>query len=252
MVEERLSEDGYVIFGHDPDVAAWAVQAGNLGKQVLAQDGERRHGGTWFVGVDALPNAPDGRVNGVPLAGAWRAYVDAPSAWHRAQLSVVFPRYPQQDEGESDAAHRFRRNRDAAHVDGLLPEGPDKRRHLREPHSFILGFPLNEASASPLVVWQGSHRIMQAAFGRAFAGLPPAAWGDVDVTDIYKAARQDVFATCARVEIRAAPGQAVLLHRHLLHGVAPWADEATEPMRMMAYFRPLVDTAAWLSPFCRL
>lgn len=246
MVARALARHGYVVFGHDPEVAAWAVQARSVALDVLAQGGERRHGRTWFVGVDALPNAPDGSVNGVPLAGLWRAQVKAPREWHRAQLSVVFPGYPQQDAGESDAAHRFRRNRDAAHVDGLLPEGPDKRRHLREPHGFILGLPLDQVSASPLVVWRESHTIMRAAFQQAFADLSPQAWGDVDVTDTYKTARQEVFDTCERVEIVAAPGQAVLLHRHLLHGVAPWADDVAGDMRMIAYFRPLVDPAAWL------
>lgn len=246
MVARRLARQGYVIFGHDPDVAAWAVQARGVALQVLAQGGERRHGRTWFVGVDALPNAPDGSVNGFPLAGTWRLHVNAPPQWHRAQVSVVFPGYPQQDAGESDAAHRFRRNRDAAHVDGLLPEGPDKRRHLREPHSFILGLPLDPVRASPLVVWRGSHILMRAAFQRAFEGLPSQQWGDVDVTDTYKTARQEVFDTCERIEIIAGPGQAILLHRHLLHGVAPWADDASGDMRMIAYFRPLVDPAAWL------
>ncbi|MFA8442477.1 hypothetical protein [Yoonia sp.] len=246
MIAQKLARDGFAIFGHDPDVAAWAAAAHDAGLHVLAQGGERRHGRTWFVGVDALPNAPDGSVHGVPLAGAWRAYVDAPDLWHRAQLSVVFPRYPQQDAGESVAAHRFRRNRDAAHVDGLLPEGQGKRRHLREPHGFILGLPLDQVSASPLVVWRGSHLMMRAAFQQAYAGLPPETWGDVDVTDIYKETRRTVFETCERIEVTAAPGQAILLDRHLLHGVAPWAEDAPGEMRMMAYFRPLVSPADWL------
>lgn len=87
---------------------------------------------------------------------------------------------------------------------------------------------------------------MRAAFQRAFEGLPSQQWGDVDVTDTYKTARQEVFDTCERIEIIAGPGQAILLHRHLLHGVAPWADDASGDMRMIAYFRPLVDPAAWL------
>ncbi|KQI73044.1 hypothetical protein AN191_03875 [Loktanella sp. 5RATIMAR09] len=241
-----VGQHGYHVFPHDPAVARWAAAAKLAAIEVLAYGGERRHGNTWFVGVDALPNAPDGSIGDMPLAGAWQAHVKAPPTWHRAQLSVIFPGYPQQDLGETDAAHRFRRDRDAAHMDGLLPEGPQKRRHLREPHGFILGLPLDEVHASPLVVWRGSHDIMRAAFRAAFAGIPPAQWRDVDVTEVYQDARRKVFATCDRIEVVAAPGQAVLLDRHLLHGVAPWAQDAQGLMRMVAYFRPQISIEDWL------
>ncbi|MEJ8560261.1 hypothetical protein QTO30_02760 [Yoonia sp. GPGPB17] len=246
MEARDLSQDGYAIFPYDRAVAAWANAAHRVGKAVLDKGGDLRHVGTWFVGVDALPNGPDGSVDGVPLAGAWRNHVTPPSTWHAAQLSIVFPGYPQQDVNESDAAHRFRHSRDAAHVDGLLPEGPQKRRHLREPHGFILGFPLDDVRASPLVVWRGSHRMMRAAFRTAYTGLAPEDWGDVDVTEIYQENRRTVFETCERVEVTAAPGQAILLDRHILHGVAPWGANAQGEMRMMAYFRPIVAPAAWL------
>jgi hypothetical protein len=41
------------------------------------------------------------------------------------------------------------------------------------------------------------------------------------------------------------------MHRHLLHGVAPWAAGAKAPPegRIIAYFRPLMpDVASWLMP----
>lgn len=246
MVAQALARDGFGVVPYDPRVSNWAKAAHAAGCRVLEGDGERRHGATWFVGVDALPNAQDGSIDGVPLEGAWLQYVPAPRVWHAAQLSVVFPGYPQQDPSESDAAHRFRRNRDAAHVDGLLPEGPDKRRHLREPHGFIAGFALNETNASPLVVWKGSHQQMRAAFRTAFAGIPPAAWGDVDVTDIYQSARRACFETCERIEVTSRPGEVVLLDRHLLHGVAPWQQGMTGDLRMIAYFRPLIGAVDWL------
>jgi hypothetical protein len=246
MVAAALAADGVAVCAPDPAVAAWADAAYRTGCDVLAVDPARRHGGTWYVGVDALPNASDGSVAGVPLAGAWLAHVAAPARWHRAQLSVVFARYPRRDTDESAAAHRYRHKRDAAHVDGLLPEGPDKRRHLREPHAFIAGFPLNAVTASPLVVWKGSHKIMRAAFAAAYAGHPAESWGDIDVTEAYQAARRDVFARCERVEVTAAPGQVILLDRHVLHGVAPWADDAKGQMRMIAYFRPTGAFADWL------
>ncbi len=245
-VRQRLAQDGYAVFPYAPEVAAWAEAAQVAGNAVLKQGGDFRHGRTWFVGVDALPNAPDGGIAGVPLAGPFQDHVTAPAQWHRAQLSVVFPGYPQQDQGESDAAHRYRRIRDAAHVDGLLPEGPDKRRHLREPHGFILGLPLDDVAASPLVVWPGSHLMMRETFATAYAGIPPARWGDLDVTEVYQTARRKVFDSCVRVEVQAKPGQAILLDRHLLHGVAPWAAGAPGEMRMIAYFRPQVDVAEWL------
>lgn len=240
-----VGAEGYTVFEYRAEVARWAAAARDAGLEVLARGGERRHGATWFVGVDALPNEADGSVGGIPLRGPFLDHVTAPETWHQAQLSVVFPGYPRQDPGESDAAHRYRKNRDAAHVDGLLPEGPHKRRHLREPHGFILGLPLNDCVASPLVVWKGSHHLLRAAFAGAFDGIPPENWGDVDVTDIYQAARKTAFETCERVEISAHPGQAILLDRHLLHGVAPW-DQAQGEMRMIAYFRPLIPYADWL------
>ncbi|SFS13582.1 hypothetical protein [Yoonia litorea] len=245
MVERTRQEDGFVVFERADATLRWAQAACEEGLRILSEGGERRHGGTWFVGVDALPNAPDGSIKGIPLNGPFMEAIEAPDHWHRAQLSVVFPGYPRKDSAESDAAHRFRRDRDAAHVDGLLPEGPQKRRHLREPHGFILGLPLNVSTASPLVVWAGSHIIMRDAFTAAFDGKPPSEWADTDVTDVYQAARKSVFETCDRIEIHAEPGQAVLLHRHSLHGVAPWGDAAGD-MRMIAYFRPLTGFARWL------
>ncbi len=65
---------------------------------------------------------------------------------------------PGRGRARTKPAFRFRLNRDAAHLDGLLPIGPDKRRMVKEPHAWILGLPLNAcgAGASPLVVWEGS------------------------------------------------------------------------------------------------
>jgi len=234
-----VSDPGFAVWDYDPAVAAWAQAAHQA---ALAVDtSERRHGETWFVGVDALPNAADGSIGGV----AW-PHSAMSDRWHRAQLSIVYPGYPKQDAGESDAAHRFRARRDAAHVDGLLPEGPDKRRHLHEPHAFILGVPLSDATASPLVVWPGSHLIMSSAFRVAFAGVAPKDWGDLDVTDIYQAARARVFDQCDRVEVPVRVGQVSFVHRHLIHGVAPWEGDVDQE-RMIAYFRPqLRQVQDWL------
>jgi len=48
----------------------------------------------------------------------------------------------------------------------------------------------------------------------------------------------------------ACPGEALLLHRMILHGMAPWADgAAAEPEgRIIAYFRPeFADVQDWLT-----
>ena len=49
-----------------------------------------------------------------------------------------------------------------------------------------------------------------------------------------------MFETCRRVTVPAQPGEAYLVHRLALHGVAPWEDgaEAPEEGRMIVYFRP--------------
>jgi hypothetical protein len=123
---------------------------------------------------------------------------------------------------------------------------------LREPHAFILGLPLTtaDAGAAPLVVWEGSQTIIRRAFTAALAPHPPESWGDIDLTDVYHAARRESFATCPRVALPARPGEALLLHRMILHGMAPWADGATaEPEgRIIAYFRPEFGCLAdWLA-----
>ncbi|RDC75501.1 hypothetical protein DLJ49_01325 [Rhodovulum sp. 12E13] len=216
------------------------------------RSGGLRCGGTWLAGVDLLPNAADGSVAGVPLAGASVEAVVAlglaPAAWHAAQVSVTWPGYPRPDAAESAGAARYRRQRDAAHVDGLLPEGPERRRHLREPHAFILGLPLTEshADAAPLVIWPGSHRLIGRALAAARAAGPSGPAGDIDLTDAYTAARRAAFDLCPRVPLPLRPGQAVLLHRHLLHGIAPWAAPPAPEGRGVAYFRPeLAEPEAW-------
>jgi hypothetical protein len=255
----RLARDGYVVLPPDRRTARWAAAAQAAARPLIdapERRGEaRRCGGTWLAGVDLLPNDGDGAVAGVPLAGPGPDLVAAlglwPEAWHRAQVSVTWPGYPRPDAGESAGAARYRRRRDAAHVDGLLPEGPDRRRHLREPHAFVLGLPLTPAhpDAAPLVVWPGSHRRLGAAFAAARAAAPGLPLGEIDLTDIYTATRREVFDTCPRVPVPAPPGAAIVLHRHMLHGIAPWTAPPDAAWRAVAYFRPeLTDPEAWAAP----
>jgi len=247
---EALLDKGWATWPLDEALLEWLAQATPLAR-ASAQDPAMQAEwlqceGTWFVGVDALPNGPDGAVAGSgPLAGAaYRAaralYGDLPL--HPAQVSVIHPGYPRPRAGEGEGAFRYRLTRDAAHVDGLLPVGPERTRMLKEPHAYILGLPMTpcNGAASPLVIWEGSHEIMRAAFAEALGPYPEADWAEIDLTEVYQATRRTVFERCRRVRVPARPGQAYLVHRLALHGVAPWADGATAPEagRMIAYFRP--------------
>lgn len=251
---------GWQVFPAERATCAWRDAVRGPALTAAAEPGLRarwlRHGGTWFVGVDVLPNDAQGRVGqGPPLSGA---ALDAARAvvgrlpLHPAQVSVTYEGYPGRDPGESDAAHRYRRLRDAAHIDGLLPEGAGRRRHLREPHGFILGIALTDAapSAAPLVVYEGSHEVMRAALRLALDGTDPEQWGEIDLTEAYHGARRRCFETCRRVEIALEPGEAVLLHRLALHGIAPWSAPAGSAPdgRALAYVRPCLPRSSdWLS-----
>lgn len=237
---------GWARFEVDPAVQAWVAHVRPLA--IAAQRDPAfaawwRCDDTWFVGVNALPNDGLGRVgDGPALEGAAiefaRDLADLPL--DRAQLSTMFPGYPRRGAEETETAHRYRVRRDSAHVDGLKAFGPERRRRVDEAHAWLMGVPLTQTPASPFVLWEGSHRIMQAAFRRAFEGVAPEDMKSHDVTDAYQAARREVFETCPRIELVTRPGEAYVLHRHCLHGVAPWADglSAGPEGRMIAYFRP--------------
>jgi len=251
-------KNGVAVYDAAPEVCRWAEAALNLSHDALLnpelQDKWLVCQGTWFVGVDALPTGPEGQAGDVPLGGPvaddLTAYAGDVFPLHPAQLSVVYPGYPKPREGETEAAFRYRKTRDAAHVDGLHATGANRRRHLGEYHAYILGLPLNHSDrdASPLVVWQGSHRIFQDMFRDQLGDLAPKDWPSVDFTDIYQQTRKRVFDECERVEILAQPGQAVVMHRMSLHGVAPWAAGDNPLGRRIAYFRPVFpDPHSWLT-----
>ena len=242
-----MVELGWQRIDYHPAIAAWATAAHRLALDTLAaRDEPWRCGGTWLVGVDALPNDSSGAVPGATFP--WAALPLSPEPLHPGQLSVIKPGYPQPSATESDAAFKYRVNRDAAHLDGLILQ-PNGARMMQEPHHWILGLPLNTSDASPLVVWDGSHHILRAALTRTLADVPPEDWGSVDLNPAYQAARRDIFATCTRRVLLVLPGQATLLHRLTLHGVAPWQQSASAPAegRIIAYFRPqMTSVQAWL------
>ena len=251
-------ERGWTRFGTDPLVLEWLDAAEPAARRSVTDPAYRqwhRCGGTWFAGVNALPNDEAGAVaGGPPLGGEAVRFAErlagGPFAWDRAQVSVCRPGYPKPGDGESDASFAYRRDRDAAHVDGLLPVGPARRRFLREHHRFILGLPAGPAdeAASPFVLWEGSHRIVRAVFAEAFAGRAPDTWRDLDVTDAYRALRRRIFSECRRVVVAAGRGEAFLVHRLALHGIAPWRADAAVGERTIVYFRPESgDPAAWLN-----
>ena len=200
---EALRTAGWAKFSADAHLEAWAAHVAPIAA-ALSQNPEYRadwlrHGGTWFAGVNILANDAQGRVEqGLALGGA---FVDCLTALHgpmsldRGQISVTYPGYPAFDGQESAAAHRYRVNRAAAHVDGLLAIGPERRRFVHEPHQYVLGIPLGKsnAEASPLVIWEGSHSLIRAAFKSVLDSLPVAQWGSVDLTEVYHKARKDCF-----------------------------------------------------------
>ncbi len=259
-MDDTFFATGWRAFSHDIQLEKWIAYALPAARQAVSHPENRqwlRCGATWFAGVNALPNDRLGSIDdGPPLAGRCVEFVQTRLVrsrfdWDRGQVSVCYPGYPKPMDGESAAAFRYRLQKDAAHVDGLLAAGIERRRFIREHHAFILGVPLVQVSsgASPFVIWEGSHKLVQAAFQKATQAQPVEAWRDIDVTEIYQAARREVFSTCRRVEIIAKPGEAYIVHRHALHGTAPWKDTApgVADGRMIIYFRPqIADLRAWL------
>lgn len=244
----QFAQNGWVKFEFDPEVAKWA-DAARPAALAAAQDPKHAHWlqcqGTWFVGVDVLPNDTRGHIAGQGLDGLFdriQPLVGPMRSLHPAQVSIIYPGYPKPRETESEAAFGYRLKRDAAHVDGLRLEPESKKRVCAEYHAYVLGIPLTLASddASPMVLWEGSHKAMGDVLRSALSAHPQAQWHDVDISEPYKAARAEVFNSHRRVELAAKPGEAYLLHRHLLHGVAPWGENvsADSAGRAIAYFRP--------------
>ncbi len=252
---------GWTVFEPEPAMLTWAQACAPVAAQ-LSGDPEHAHwwrcDGTWFAGVNVLPNAADGSVieSRVPiLSGAAISFVRdslgyGAFAFDAAQISIVTSGYPRQGIEETDAAFRYRVKRFAAHVDGLERIMPDRRRKLSETHGFLLGIPLGDTTAEEgaFVVWEGSHEVMRSAFRARFKGIPSSDWRSLDITDAYTEARRHVFETCTPVELAPGLGSAYVMHPLAVHGVAPWRGPDNAP-RAIAYFRPDTfesDPQKWL------
>ena len=261
LILEQYFDLGWCSFERDSNVEAWIEYALGCARRSVSDPSNARwmrHDNTWFVGVNALTNDHTGGIsNGPPLKGTAIEFIDrylqlGDFEWDRAQVSVCYPGYPRRSEEESEAAHRYRIQRDAAHIDGLLRDGHEKRRFLKEFHGFILGIPMVEFSpdASPFVVWEKSHEIARQCFRKILEQKPIEEWSSLDVTEEYHALRRRIFAECVRNEIALQPGEVFLVHRLALHGMAPWRNDARAGPdgRMICYFRPeLSDPKTWLN-----
>lgn len=251
MDQIQFFANSWCRFPFDPALANWVQHVLPTAKQTRFENAHKhwlRCGETWFAGVNVLPNDTTGAIaGGSPLTGMAVDFLRdqlkvAPLEWEAAQVSICYPAYPQPMIGESEAAFRYRRDKCAAHIDGILPEGEKRRRHLREHHRFILGIPLThyDEGAAPLVVWEGSHEIVRQTLRQCYGDLPAALWGDVDITEVYRDLRNRIFDECERIEIIAEPGESYIVHRLALHGIAPWRSPAVaDPdCRVICYFRP--------------
>jgi hypothetical protein len=254
-------QKGWQHFEFDPKLFDWVQIALPFAESAINEPKNAqwlRSDGTWFVGVNALPNTYTGAIgDSGPLGGDAVSFIRneiniSRFEFDQAQISVCYPGYPRPSADESHNAYLYRVKRDAAHVDGFRAQGDLRRRFLDEYHHFILGIPLVEFSedAAPFVVWEGSHGIIRSVMLERYKNIPTENWVNEDVTDAYKEARSLVFKQCKRVEISAKPGEAFLAHRLTVHGIAPWSNNATaDPRgRMMSYFRPEgKDANSWLT-----
>ena len=93
---------GWRKIGESKLIQNWSNAAHPLAVKALSESAEPlRCGGTWAVGLDLLPNDPQGAIGGVPLP--WEVLGLRPQPLHRAQLSTVHPGYPQPSPDETEA-----------------------------------------------------------------------------------------------------------------------------------------------------
>lgn len=248
------TQGGFCVFEPDQAILDWVQLTLPAARQAVAAATNRhwlRHNKTWFAGVNVLPNDASGKVmGGIAVQGRAAQFVETSlngnlQALDRAQVSVCYPGYPQQDADETNAAFNFRLKRDAAHLDGLLrktnADGQSKR-YIREHHDYIFGIGMSAASAeaAPFVVWEGSHQLVRRGLQETLRGISPNEWHNTDIVGAYQDLRRSIFARCPRIEVPLKKGQTIVAHRLLLHGTAPWraGAKASQDGRMTCFFRP--------------
>ena len=252
----EFERKGWIKFEYDQRIVRWAKVANSkiIAKQKNKENFENglTCQGTWFVGVDALDNNPDGTLDEVPLQGPFENLMKRSTVHglHPAQVSIIFEGYPKPRDQESESSFNFRLKRDAAHIDGLIADFPGGPRKLKEPHAYVLGIPLNQVpkGASPVVVWEGSHHLISEAFERFFLNRTPHEWRDIDIREVYFETRKSIFKKCIRRILHANVGESYMVHRLCLHGISPWNSKIKNfyAGRRIAYFRPeLKDIANW-------
>ena len=75
----------------------------------------------------------------------------------------------------------FRSRRFSRFLAEFNPIGKEKIRKLKEQHAFILGIPvtLSSKKASPLVVWEGSQKIVKHYFKKSLSNVDPNIFGKI-------------------------------------------------------------------------
>ena len=251
-LHQDLVQQGWCRLPKSAALLSWAeahLDAAQTGMKAPENHQWWRYQDTWFAGVNVLPNNELGAVAGqpplpLPLLTTLADYCQAAvGELDLGQISALFPGYPQIDPQQSVAANQFRRRHYAAHLDGLVPLGPQRRRFLTEQHSFILGISLTShpVNAAPLMIWPGSHKRIQAWLIANLSGLPTADWDQIDLTDGYQDIRKHILADTEPQALHLAKGEAYVMHRHLLHGMGHWPNSIADPHnqgRIIVYFRP--------------
>lgn len=251
---------GWLHFKFDSHLLDWVNHALPYAREAVASPSNahwRRCGGTWFVGVNLLPNDQQGRIgdsgpiSGEAISFLRRNFDFLSVALDKAQISVCYPEYPKPSTSESESSYRYRLRRNGAHIDGLHALGSDRRRYLKEHHAFVLGIPMSEfsADAAPPMVWECSHEAVRSAFAELYSHIPHEKWSELDVTNRYHALRKEIFERCSQRTLRLQKGECFLIHRLALHGIAKWSEQASADPdgRMICYFRPqFANPQDWL------
>ena len=237
MDTRSFFERGWVRFPFDPEIATWVGAARAPAVQTLDDPELRRLwlrcGGTWFAGVNALPNTADGALpeHAVPpLGGRAIEFIARHLGLVRirmgqgagldlfSRLSATLRRGKRGRIWFSIAPRRCACRRVAP-----VRSGPPKNTQ-RNP--WVHPWPSADRCTRQRCADGGLRRLAT----KSCAGRFQNAWrvsrrgtGRRKMwTEAYVSARRQCFERCPRVTIPARLGEVYLVHRLCLHGVAPW------------------------------